>query len=221
MLDHDAGRLVDVGHQPPGGVEVEDVVERQLLALHLARGRHRVDGRPEVAVEGRALVRVLAVAQVLDLLVGEREAIREHVLAGRDRVAAVARLHLGEVAGDRRLVARAVAERLLREVEPGGGVGAVLAVELLEQQRVVDGIHHHRDVAEVLGRRAQHRRPADVDVLDGVVEGRALRHLVLEGIEVHHHHVDGDDAVLLQLLGVRRPRPAGPGCRRGPWGGGS
>ena len=76
VLDDHAGRLVDLGGQAPGGVEVEDVVERELLALQLAGRGHRVERRAEVAVEGRALVRVLAVAQVLHLLEGRGSAGR-------------------------------------------------------------------------------------------------------------------------------------------------
>jgi hypothetical protein len=47
-------------------------------------------------------------------------------------------------------------------------------------------------VAVVLGRRAHHGRAADVDVLDGVFQRAVgLRHGLREGIEVHHHQVDG------------------------------
>src|SRR5688500_16823211 len=81
-------------------------------ALDLAGGGHGIEGRAEVAVERRALMRVLAVAKVLDLLVGEGEAVRERVLAGGDRVAAALRFDLGEVPRDGGLVARAVAEGL-------------------------------------------------------------------------------------------------------------
>src|SRR5258706_15259053 len=68
-------------------------------------------------------MRVLAVAQVLHLLVVEAQTVGKDVVGLGHRVAAVLRLDLREVAGDRRLVAGGVAERLLREVEAGGGGG--------------------------------------------------------------------------------------------------
>ena len=147
-------------------------------------------------------MRVLAVAQVLHLLEAEVEAVREGLVGLGRHEAPLAQLHLREVGGDRGLVAAGVAERLLREVEPGRRVDAALAVELLEQQRVVGGVHHDGDVAEVLGGGAHHRRPADVDVLERLVEATALRDLVLERVEVHHHHVDRGNAVRLERLHV-------------------
>ncbi len=149
-------------------------------------------------------MRVLAVAQVLHLLEGEAQAVGEGLVDLGRHVGPLALLDLREVAGDGRLVATGVAEGLLREEEAGGRVDAALAVELLEEEAVVGGVHHDRDVAEVLGRRPHHRRAADVHVLDRLVERAALRHLVLEGVEVHDHHVDRGDPVLReggQVLG--------------------
>ena len=58
----------------------------------------------------------------------------------------------------------------------------------------------------VLGRRADQRRPADVDLLDGLLERHARPgDGGLEGIEIHHHQFEGEDAVLgqgLHVLGV-------------------
>jgi hypothetical protein len=74
--------------------------------------------------------------------------------------------------------------------------------ELGQHGRVVGGLDHHRDVGVVLGGGADHRRPADVDILDAVVERRALGDRLLERIEVHHQQVDRPDAVLLHGGGV-------------------
>jgi len=42
---------------------------------------------------------------------------------------------------------------------------------------------------------------ADIDVLDGLFQTAIrLGDGRLEGIEIHHHHVDGDDPVLLIFL---------------------
>ena len=49
----------------------------------------------------------------------------------------------------------------------------------------------------ILGRTPQHGGPANVDVLDGVMQmDPGLGHCRLEGVEIHHHQIDGQDAVL-------------------------
>ena len=65
----------------------------------------------------------------------------------------------------------------------------------------------------VLGRRADHRRAADVDVLDAVVVVGALRHRRLERVEVDHQQVDRLDPVRghrRHMLGIvaQRQKPA-------------
>jgi hypothetical protein len=42
---------------------------------------------------------------------------------------------------------------------------AAWTLQLLEHARIIRGIHHHHDVAEVLPCRAQQRRATDVDLL--------------------------------------------------------
>ena len=55
----------------------------------------------------------------------------------------------------------------------------------------------------ILGRRADHRRPADVDVLDRLVERHARPgDRGLERIQIDHHQLEGEDAVLGQGLHV-------------------
>ena len=60
----------------------------------------------------------------------------------------------------------------------------------------------------VLGRGADQRRAADVDVFDAVVEAGTRRDRRLEGVEVDDHEVDGGDAVLGHGLEVRGLVPA-------------
>jgi hypothetical protein len=51
----------------------------------------------------------------------------------------------------------------------------------------------------VLGRRPDHRRPADVDLLDGLLDGDPLADDGgLEGIQIDHHQFEGDDPVFGQ-----------------------
>ncbi len=63
--------------------------------------------------------------------------------------------------------------------------------ERFDDRRVVVGIADRQHVVAVLGRGAQQRRPADVDLLDqlGARDSIASRRR-LEGVEVDHHHVD-------------------------------
>ncbi len=209
MLDDDAPGAVELGGEAPGRVEVQDVVEGELLALDLAGGGHRVEGGAEIAVEGRLLVRVLAVAEVLHFLEGEGEAVGKGVVGLRRHVVAFLDLDLGEVGGDGRLVSGAVAKSLLCKEEPRRSIDAVLAIELLQEKRVVERIGDDGHVAEVLRGTAEHGGSPDIDVLHRLVEGSPLRHLVFERVEIHHHDVDGNDLLLLDRLEVRRLVTAG------------
>jgi hypothetical protein len=67
--------------------------------------------------------------------------------------------------------------------------------KLGEQRRIVGRIGHDRDEIVVLGRRADHRRTADIDVLDAFLERRAARHGRLERVEIDHDDVDRRDPV--------------------------
>jgi hypothetical protein len=71
-------------------------------------------------------------------------------------------------------------------------------LELLQHRVVTGGVDHDRREGEVLGRRADHRRPADVDVLDHLVLGDAAAGGGgLERVEVHAHEVDELHVVLV------------------------
>ena len=93
-----------------------------------------------------------------------------------------------------------------RELEAGLLFGVAAATDLVKHLRIVGRVADDRDVGPVLGSRAQHRRTADVDVLDGVLHlhvGPGDR--LAERVEVHADHVDELDAVLaerLQVLGI-------------------
>jgi hypothetical protein len=72
-----------------------------------------------------------------------------------------------------------------------------VAVDLGEHRAVVEGVHDDGHALVVLRRGAHHGRAADVDVLDGVLEGAAgLRDRGGERIEIHRDEVNRVDAVL-------------------------
>ena len=138
---------------------------------------------------------VLAIGQVDDLL--ERPHVqRREVLA-----------LLGEPAADGDVVARGVGERLRGEGLARGHAQRALGLAQLVEHRVVAlGVHDDGAEGVVLGRRADHRRAADVDVLDDLgLVGPHARGGALEGIEVDDHQVDVLDVVLggrAHVLGV-------------------
>ena len=167
VLHNHACRVAEPPHAFPRRVAVGKVVVRELLALQLLKRSDRAGNRRFVAIERRGLMRVLAVAQVLDLVALPVPALRKRACDP----ALVAR---GQVIADRTVVGGGVRERLLRQPEarrrrkrPGG------VAQLGEKHGVVLGIDDDTDVRVILGCRAHQRRSADIDVLDRVLEAAA------------------------------------------------
>ena len=85
-------------------------------------------------------------------------------------------LLLGEPARDRRVVARGVGEGVGREaLARAEGDLALELAQLLQHPVVALGLDHHGGERVVLGGGADHRRAADVDVLDDLLLGRPAR----------------------------------------------
>jgi hypothetical protein len=90
------------------------------------------------------------------------------------------------------------------------GQHAAVGLQLGEYRFIVLGFGDDADaaclVAMILGRRTNHGRAADINVLDRVDQGAILlRHGLRKWVEVDHHQIDGRDAVLLhgrRVLGV-------------------
>ena len=80
--------------------------------------------------------------------------------------------------------------------------------------RVLRSSRQHGHIAPVFGGRSHHGRPADIDVLNGIVQRAAgLGDRRLKWIEIHHQQVDRSDVMLsqgLHMLGVvaARQQPA-------------
>jgi hypothetical protein len=65
---------------------------------------------------------------------------------------------------------------------------------LFEHFRIIGRVDHHHHVAKVFGRRSYERWPADVDLLDELVERRLeIRGGRKERIQIHNHQVDRFD----------------------------
>ena len=159
--------------------------------MQLRHPREHVRARPRLDVERRPLVRVLAVGEI-DLLLPGRHPVGRQLLVAAP-----------EPAADRRVVARRVREGLVGEPVPRRGGQLAGLLELVEHRVVALRPNDHRDEAMVLRRRPDHRRPADVDVLDRLLLGHvAAGDGALERIEVHADQVDLLDLPVLQRLGV-------------------
>ena len=187
-------RVTELADEVQRGREVEEVVGRELLAVERLVGR-------AVGVEGGALVRVLAVAQ------RQRQRQRD-----RERVGHVTASGVGLVVGTGFVAARGLEEARDGVVVVGGvaeGRGgeapprgererAAVRVELVGERVVVRRVHDGRDGAEVLGRRAEHGRPADVDVLGRHRVVGARGHGLPKRVQVDGDELDRADAVLVQ-----------------------
>ena len=175
-------------------VGIVEVVVRQLLALELPGGG---DTGPALGgrVQGSPLVGVLAVAQLL-LEAATEGAIGRHVVAFRRR-------HPGRYRG---VVGGGAAIGLAGEPLPEGERSRpAVCLHFGEHRPVVRSLDYDRDAGVVFRRRADHCRPADVDVLDAVFVGAPFRHGRLEGVEIADEEIDRRDAVLVRgsvVLGV-------------------
>ena len=144
-------------------------------------------------------MRVLAVAQRLHALGRDGEPLRKRLA-----------FLLGEPARDRRVIRGGPRIGLGRKLAAQGQRrGALVRPQLGDHRGVVGRIDNDGHEIMVLGRGADQRRPADVDVLDARREVRPARHRGLEGIEVRHHEIDARDLVVdhrLLVSGVGAPR---------------
>ena len=132
-------------------------------------------------------MRVLAVGQL------------EHLLERADHERREILPLLLEPAGDRGVVPGGVGERLGGEALPRRrGEAAFGLAELVEHGVVAGGAHDRGGEGAVLGSGPDHRRAADVDVLDDLVVGDAARGGgPLKRIQVHAHEIDELDLLLL------------------------
>ncbi len=111
-----------------------------------------------------------------------------------------------EPVADRRVIGSRTRERLGREFfAKCQRRRAVVRGDFRKQALVILDLDDDRDALMVLRGRPDHRRPADVDVLDTRVVTGPLQHRRLERIEIHDQKIDRRDSVLaggLVVLGV-------------------
>ena len=76
-----------------------------------------------------------------------------------------------------------------------GGLAVILG-KLCHHCRVIFNVDDHIHKTMVLGRRADHRRPTDIDILDHLGVFRTLGDGLFKWIKVHHNQIDRADVVL-------------------------
>ena len=189
MLDDRHRRRVELRNAFECGVGIVQVVVREFLALHLHRGR---DTRARaVHVECRSLVRVLAIAQRLTQRAGDRETPRKCLAAS-----------FGEPRGDRGIIRSRARVRLAGEPPPQPERGAAVLRDLVQHLLILIGFGQHGNKVMVLRRAPDQRETANVDILDAHFIRGALRHRLLERIEVHRNEIDRRDAMFRHLSHV-------------------
>ena len=189
MLEDHAGRLVELADQVPGGIGVQIVVVAERLALDLL-GAHKRElrARGVLAALGKAvdrslLLRILTIAQVVDLLQRDLELGR-----GVRHVACLS----GKPTGDSRVVGGGSLVDLHLQAATGGKRGAATGLAHLGQDGIIVGrVGDDGNARGVLGGRAQHGGTTDVDVLDGIRKGDLeVGDGLLELVQVDDDQVD-------------------------------
>ena len=147
-------------------------------------------------IEGSRLVRVLSVAQ--------RQFLREVQVQPLGKLTRFG--PLGEVRCDRRIVRRRPCKRRGSEAFAGRQRERLPGARAIPPPATgTAGARHDGHVVIVLRRRAYHRGPANVDVLDDllVVVGQPCCRR-LEGVKIADHEINGRDVLFLEgaVLGV-------------------
>ena len=212
LHDH-ARRTAELARDPGRSGRVEDVVVGQGLALERRRAqrewaRFAVGSRSSIA--RRRLVRVLAVAQGLDLLEADGQRRRVRILrAWQPRPVRQRDPGGGHAARELRADPGVVGGRVGEGLDRQGGAGARgngrRSSSLVEHSAVAGRRRDDRHAGVVLGGRADHRRAADVDLLDEVVEpdARPIRRGG-ERVEVHDDDLERRDLRFDECLAMGR-----------------
>ena len=193
MLDGHAHGVGEFRRERPGGVGIGVIVEAHVLACQNPRVQYGAAFQPK-AVQGGALVRVFAVAQPRSSGQPQRDFWLEGGWA--------------QVRADGGIVNTDVREGFGSQVAPAfhgvfgmpAGVGLRFQVNGAQHVLVILGVDHHEHVGEVLGGGPDHGRAADINVLEGVLEGDACSgHSFAEWVEVDAHQVNRLNAVWFEF----------------------
>src|ERR1700738_1087239 len=106
--------------------------------------------------------------------------------------------------GNRLIVSRARKKSFDRELFPQRQSSlSIVKLHFFQNRLVVRRIRYDRDRSIILARAPQHRRPANIDLLDRLFQRHVrLGHRVLERIEVNHCKIDWFNLVSCRLPSV-------------------
>ena len=118
-------------------------------------------------------------------------------------------VHAGKIVGDGPIVKGRVGKGLAGQFPPQFQGGAAVGLDLLQDLAILPGVGGDGREGMVLGRRADHRRAADIDLFDGLIERHArLADRGFERIKIDDNQLEGQDAMLgqgLHVLGIVVP----------------
>ena len=149
-----------------------------------------------VAIKSGLLMRVLTVTQVLQLDelavgLGREQLARRRAVTGFE-------VDRREIVTDGAVILADAVKGGHRQSELGLLGELAVGLEFGQHLRILRSIGQHADVLPVFGRASDHRRAADVDVLNRVFQRAAgLGHRGLERVEVDHQQINGVNAVRL------------------------
>ena len=170
--------LAELADERGRGGEVENVVVGKFLPVQL------FEVVVELAVERRRLVRIFAVAQRLRQ---RRENIERRWQAGGRR-----RLEFFlQMRGNGAVISRGAGKNFRRQFAAQFQRCVAAPGNLFRNLRVIKRVHHHRHAVMIFRRAAQHRRPADINVLNRIVQAHVrLGDGLLERIKIHHDEIN-------------------------------
>ncbi len=196
VLDNSHAWLVEVARSAPGRLGISIIIERHRLAVQLAGARE--PGSAVIRhVQRGPLVGVLAVAQ--DLLPSPYRGDRFR--PARLACDLIRREDTGEPRRNRDVICGGVREGARGKATPRIELEAT-GPDRGDELRVVRRRDDNGHGRMVLRRGPNHRRPADVDLFDRLVLGRAAGDRLPEGIEVRHDEVERLDVEFRERLGV-------------------
>ena len=109
---------------------------------------------------------------------------------------------------DHAVVPRSPGENFSCQLQPCRQRRFARALDLTRHALEIRCVRHHRHALEILRRRSQHRRSADVNVLDQLCGRQTrFRRRRFKRIEIHRHQIDRRDSVFRSLFLVFRVPP--------------
>ncbi len=199
MLDHGGRGVFEAAHNGQRAVQVEQVVVGKLFAVKLFGGDQVGAFDAGVSEKSSLLVWVLPVTQ--------------HGLAAKANVQRPGERPFGrktgKVVGNGTVVLSGMGERLGGQLSSQLKRSTAAGGDLLKDFRVLLRVGGDCGKRMVLRRCADHGRPSDVDLLNGLVDGDALSgNGGFKRVQVDHYQFEGHDPVLgqrFQILGVVVP----------------